>query len=69
MTAHFLWQLFVIARIFAFFNEHPSGEDAMRLIAQHWTRHAALLRLADSSLRRCRVLPDTPIAARSGASY
>ncbi|MCK9517350.1 MAG: hypothetical protein M0Q87_15105, partial [Ottowia sp.] len=48
MTAYFLWHLLVIARVLAFFNIHPSGEDAMRLIAQRWTRHAALLRLADS---------------------
>ncbi|MDO5693719.1 MAG: hypothetical protein Q4G70_14795 [Pseudomonadota bacterium] len=36
--------------------------------APRWACHAALLVLAGTSLPRPRVLPGTPITARSGAS-
>ncbi|MDO5692879.1 MAG: hypothetical protein Q4G70_10420 [Pseudomonadota bacterium] len=47
---------------------HLLGERAMHPIAPRWTCHAALLVLAGTSLPRPRVLPGTPITARSGAS-
>ncbi|MDO5693179.1 MAG: hypothetical protein Q4G70_12020 [Pseudomonadota bacterium] len=47
---------------------HPLGESAMHPITLRWPCHAALLVLAHTSAQRPRVLPGTPITARSGAS-
>ncbi|MDO5693306.1 MAG: hypothetical protein Q4G70_12680 [Pseudomonadota bacterium] len=48
---------------------HLLGARAMHLIAPRWlAAQAALLVLAGTSLPRPRVLPGTPITARSGAS-
>ncbi|MDO5691709.1 MAG: hypothetical protein Q4G70_04400 [Pseudomonadota bacterium] len=52
----------------SFDHIHLLSERAMHLIAPRWPCHAALLVLAGTSLPRPRVLPDTPITARSGAS-
>ncbi|MDO5692860.1 MAG: hypothetical protein Q4G70_10325 [Pseudomonadota bacterium] len=56
------------ADVHGFDQVHLLGERAMHPIAPRWPRHAALLVLAGTSLPRPRVLPDTPITARSGAS-
>ncbi|MDO5693613.1 MAG: hypothetical protein Q4G70_14265 [Pseudomonadota bacterium] len=52
----------------SFDHVHRLGERAMHPIAPRWACQAALLVLAHTSARRPRVLPDTPITARSGAS-
>ncbi|MDO5691108.1 MAG: hypothetical protein Q4G70_01320 [Pseudomonadota bacterium] len=52
----------------SFDHIHLLGERAMHPIAPRWPCHAALLVLAGTSLPRPRVLPGTPITARSGAS-
>ncbi|MDO5691335.1 MAG: hypothetical protein Q4G70_02500 [Pseudomonadota bacterium] len=53
----------------SFDQVHLLGERAMHPIAPRWlAAQAALLVLAGTSLPRPRVLPGTPITARSGTS-
>jgi len=53
---------------FDFDKVHHLGESATRPIEPLATRPGVLLRLAGSSLRRCRAYPDSPPAAHSGVS-
>jgi len=53
---------------FAFDGVHLLGDIAMHPPVPRSPRHAALLVLAGTSLRRPRALPGTPIAALTGAS-
>ncbi|MBP9061048.1 MAG: hypothetical protein KBF98_12130 [Rhodoferax sp.] len=51
-----------------FDKAHHWGESATRLIEPLATRPGVLLRLAGSSLRRCRAYPDTLPTVHSGVS-
>nr|MDP2190568.1 hypothetical protein [Rhodoferax sp.] len=53
---------------FSFNTVHHLGESATRPIEPLATRPGSLLRLAGSSLLRCRAYPATPPAAHSGES-
>ena len=53
---------------FDFDKVHHLGESATRPIEPLATRPGVLLRLAGSSLRRCRAYPDTLPTVHSGVS-
>jgi len=53
---------------FSFEADHHGGESATRPIEPLATHPGWLLRLAGSSLQRCRAYPATPPAAHSDAS-
>ena len=53
---------------FGFDEVHHLGESATRLIEPLAPRPGVLLRLAGSSLLRCRAYPDSPPTAHSGVS-
>jgi hypothetical protein len=53
---------------FDFDKVHHLGERATRPIEPLATRPGVLLRLAGSSLLRCRAYPDSPPTAHSGVS-
>ena len=58
----------MINDFFSLASVHYWGESATHPIEPLTTRLGSLLRLAGSSLQRCRAYPATPPATHSGAS-